>query len=89
MASRTTVRLDEHLLRQLKERAHREGISMSQLFNTAIREWLRLPKKPGKRQPFVQRTHAMGPPRIDLTHTNAAIDALEDEEIIRKMGLGK
>jgi Arc/MetJ-type ribon-helix-helix transcriptional regulator len=89
MASRTTVRLDEHLLRQLKERADREGTSVSQLFNTAIREWLRLPKKAAKRKPFVQRTHAMGPPLIDITHTNAVLDDMDVEEFRRKMLMGQ
>jgi hypothetical protein len=31
----------------------------------------------------------MGEPLIDITHTNAVIDDLEDKEIIRKMALDK
>jgi predicted transcriptional regulator len=89
MGSRTTIRLDDDLMRQLKERAKRQDVSLTRLFNDAIRQWLRTPSKQPKRKRFVQKTYDMGQPLIDLTHTNAVIDALEDEEIIRKMGLGK
>jgi predicted transcriptional regulator len=89
MSARTTIRLDEDLMRQLKERAKRENTSLSRCLNQIIREGLRASSTPRKRKKFVQKTYDMGPPLIDLTHTNAVIDALEDEEIIRKMALGK
>ena len=94
MSARTTVRIDDDLMRQLKERAARDSISLTRCLNQLIREGLRAASKPPKRRRFVQKTYDMGEPLIDLTHTggiftNAVIDALEDEEIIRKMLAGK
>jgi metal-responsive CopG/Arc/MetJ family transcriptional regulator len=89
MGSRTTIRLDDDLMRQLKERAKREEVSLTRLFNDAIRQWLHLPKKQPKRKPFVQKTHNMGLPLIDITHTNAVLDELDVEEFRRKMAMGQ
>jgi Ribbon-helix-helix protein, copG family len=86
---RTTVRIDDDLLRKLKERAYRENVSVSSKLNQAIREGLRADAKPKRKKRFRQKTHDMGPPLIDLTHTNAVIDALEDDEILRKLARGK
>jgi predicted transcriptional regulator len=89
MSSRTTIRLDEHLMRQLKERAKREELSLTGIFNKAIREWLRTPAKQPKRKPFVQKTYDMGKALIDITHTNALLDEWDTEEFVRKMSQGK
>ena len=86
---RTTVRIDDDLMRELKERAHREEVSITSDLNQALRQGLRAAKAPAKRKRFRQKTHNMGPPLIDLTKANAVAAALEDEEILRKMALGK
>jgi hypothetical protein len=91
---RTTVRIDDDLLRELKQRAERANTSLSNSLNQALRDALRADAKPRKRKRFVQKTHDMGPCLLDLSQsggniTNAVIDALEDEEIIRKMVAGQ
>ena len=41
MSARTTVRIDDDLMRQLKERAARDSISLTRCLNQLIREGLR------------------------------------------------
>jgi hypothetical protein len=89
MSSRATVRIDEHLMRQLKERAQREKISLTRCINQVLQQGLLAGNKPRKRKRFVQKTYNMGQPLIDLTHTNAVIDELEAQEFLRKMAQGK
>jgi hypothetical protein len=76
-------------MRQLKERAARESISLSKCTNQIIREGLRAAAQPKKRKRFVQKTYDMGKPLVDLTHMNALLDEWDTEEAIRKMSLGK
>ena len=87
---RTTVRLDDELLEQLKARARRENVSLTRLLDRALRDGLRAPRaaKPG-RQRFRQKTHAMGAPKLDLNKALALAAALEDEEILRELSLRK
>jgi len=86
---RTTVRIDDDLLRQLKDRARREDVSLTRLLNDALRSGLATPLAKPRMKKFVQRTYDMGPPLIDLTKASAFAAALEDEEILRKMAQGK
>jgi hypothetical protein len=80
---RTTVRIDDDLLRQIKDRAHREQTSMTKLLNEALRRGLNQPAKP--RKPFVQKTYDLGEPKMDLTKALSLAFEMEDEETIRKM----
>jgi hypothetical protein len=89
MSARTTVRIDDDLMRQLKERALCKNMSVARLLNDALRAGLRVMAKPKRQNRFIQETHDMGPPLIDLTHTNALLDEWDTEESIRKMSLGK
>lgn len=87
---RTTVRLDDELVEQLKVRARKENISLTRLLNRALREGLRArPVGKPRRQPYRERPLPMGPARVDLTKALALAAALEDEEIVRKLALGK
>ena len=87
---RTTVRLDDELLEQLKVKARRENISLTRLLNRALRDGLRA-RKPAKHEKrrFKQKTQAMGVPKMDLNKALALAAALEDEEILRELSLGK
>jgi Ribbon-helix-helix protein, copG family len=87
---RTTVRLDDELLEQLKAKARAENLSLTRLLNRALRDGLREPKAtgPAKRR-FRQKTHPMGAPRMDLNKALTLAAALEDEEILRELSLGK
>ena len=87
---RTTVRLDDELIEQLKARARKENVSLTRALNRALRDGLRVQGavKP-RRQPYRERPVAMGPAKVDLTKALALAAAWEDEEIVRKLSLGK
>jgi hypothetical protein len=84
---RTTVTLDEDVARRLEELRRERRISFKEAINSTLRRGLIEPR-PRKR--FKQRTYSMGlRPGIDLTHAIRLSADLEDEEIIRKLELGK
>ena len=79
---RTTVRIDDDLLRELKERAHSEGTSLTKLINRALRNGMRETR--GTRQavrPFREKTFRMGEPTVNLDKSLALAASLEDEEV--------
>ena len=82
-AVRTTLRLDDDLLIELKDRASREGLTLSELVNLALRRSLTSAKRP--RRLFRQKTRDLGRPSFDVTKANAVAAALEDEAILRKL----
>jgi Ribbon-helix-helix protein, copG family len=88
---RTTVRFDDDLMRELKERAHREDTSLTRLLNRALREWLHGGPKivEAKKRAYREKTFNMGKPLVDLTKALALSAALEDESIIEKLARGK
>ncbi len=87
---RTTVRLDDKLLEQLKAQARKENLSLTRLLNRALRDGLRAAGKGRAAKPrFRQRTHAMGPARVNLDKALTLAAALEDEEILRNLSHGK
>lgn len=86
---RTTVRIDDDLLRELKRQAHQENASLTQLVNQAIRRGLAPEAKKRRTPKFRQATFAMGPPLVNLDKSLALADALEDEEVMRKLALRK
>ena len=59
-------------------------MSLTQLVNDVLRRGLDAPDIE-RRPPTRQTTFAMGPPRVDLTKALAIADALEDEEVSRKL----
>lgn len=85
------MRIDDDVFRELKEQAHKEGISMAKLFDRAVRLGLQALKNGGgaPRKPYKEKTYSMGVPLVDLTKANQLAAELEDEEIIKKLGLGK
>jgi hypothetical protein len=83
---RTTVRIDDDLLRELKDRAHREETSLSKLLNRVIR--LGMTKgngAPVKSRPFRQKTYDMGPPNFDVTKAWQVAEDLETAEMIESL----
>jgi len=82
-AVRTTLRIDDDLLCELKKRASREGLTLSELVNLALRHGLATPKRP--RRLFRQKTRDLGRPSFDVTKANAVAAALEDEAALRKL----
>ena len=84
---RTTVTLEDDLFRKLKDEAHERGVSFKAAINEAVRNGLRS-ERPRSR-PFQVKPVSMGRPLVDLTKANQLAGQLEDEEIIRKLNLGK
>lgn len=87
---RSTVRIDDDLMTELKARAHRENVSQTRMLNRLLREGMRAVREhhPKKAQ-YKEETTAMGTPRVDLDKALALAADLDDEEILRKMTLRK
>jgi hypothetical protein len=90
LTMRTTLTIDDHLMAELKERAHREGVPLKQIVNQTLRRGLDTNRQPDKRKPYRATTYAMGQPLVpSLDKSLALAAALEDEEIARKLALRK
>lgn len=85
---RTTVTLDPDVEALLRSAMKQRGLSFKEALNSALRAGL-IRNKPGKRQ-FVQKTFALGAEQnFRWDRALAAADALEDEELTRKLLLRK
>ncbi len=87
---RTTVQIDDDLLRELKQQAHREGTSLARLMNRVLRQGmsaLRQANKPGR--PYREKTFRMGEPRVSLDKALALSASLEDDEVREKLARRK
>ena len=88
---RTTLTIDDCLLRDLKELAHRAGKPLKQVINSALQagiEEMRHPRTAAKR--YKSKTFSLGnPATLNLDKALAIAGALEDEEIARKLVLRK
>jgi hypothetical protein len=82
---RTTVTLDSDAAAIVNQRMRERKVTFKQAINDVIRESVRQ----APREPFVQKTSNMGVPTINLDKATQIAAELEDEEIIRKMRLGK
>lgn len=87
---RSTVRIDDDLMVELKACAESSGVSLTRMLNRTLRVGLRARRRQeGESRPFEQRTFGMGAPRLSIDKALALAAALEDEEIARKMALRK
>ncbi len=84
---RTTLRIDDDLLRDLKRRATAEKVTLGEIVNRLLRSGVAAPLR--KAKPFKQAVHSMGPPRTNLDKALALAAAEEDEEILRKLAARK
>jgi antitoxin component of RelBE/YafQ-DinJ toxin-antitoxin module len=80
---RTTLRIDDDLFRELKNRARTEGLTLSEIVNLALRQSVAADKRP--RSIFRQSTRDLGRPSFDVTRANAVAAALEDEAILGRL----
>jgi putative aminopeptidase FrvX len=80
---RTTVDIDPHVLERLREMAHAEGISFKAMLNRALQRGLD-PTAP-VRTPYECPTFSLGEPLRALDKALAVADALEDDEVARKL----
>jgi hypothetical protein len=85
---RTTVTLDPDVEALIRSAMKERGVSFKEALNSAIRAGAAR-NRPGKR-PFVQKTFALGAEQnFRWDKALAAADALEDEELTRKLSLRK
>ncbi len=84
---RTTVTLDPDAERMLRTAMRERGVGFKEALNQAIRAGLSTGAKPRQRR-FAQRTFAMGAEQnFRWEKALAAADAVEDEELVRKLSL--
>ena len=87
---RTTVRIDDALLRELKEKASAEGTSLTRVFNQVLRAGLRARQKDKRpRDGYRETTHSLGTPRVDLAKALSLSTLLDDGETLRKLATRK
>jgi hypothetical protein len=86
---RTTVTLDPDTERLVRNIMRERGVSFKQALNDAIRAGLAPTKRNGARR-FTQKTYALGAERnFRWDKALAVADAIEDEELSRKLSLHK
>jgi hypothetical protein len=87
---RTTLTIDDDLVRELREKAHQTGAPFKEIVNKAIRAGLEQIDKPKQIKPYKCKAYSLGyPPSADLNHALNLADRLESEEIARKLSLRK
>ena len=73
---KTTLNIDEGVMKQLKQEAASRGCTMSELVETAIRSLLRSKKNRPILTPLP--TFKGGRERVDVSNRNALYDVMED-----------
>lgn len=79
---RTTVRLDDNLLREAKVRAAEQGITLTQLIDESLRERLSARSRPPQKlRPFRLRSYGKGgiPPGVNLDDNRAVRDLMDED----------
>ena len=83
---RSTVRIDDDLMMELRERARRENVSQTRMLNRLLREGIKASREnQANKSPYREATIAMGTPRVDLDKALALAADFDDEELLRKM----
>jgi hypothetical protein len=85
---RTTLTIDDDLLESLKREAARRKRPFKEIVNETLRRGLEAPVAP--RSSYVLPVLDLGhPPKLDIDHSLRLAEALEDEEVQRKMSVRK
>ena len=87
---RTTLTIDDYLMRELKELAHRSGQPLKKVVNDTLRAGLEQRRRHRPSKPYRCKSYSMGfPPRMNLDKALEIAAVLEDEEIARNLTLKK
>jgi len=90
LSMRTTLTIEDDLVRELREKAHKSGAPFKEVVNKAIRAGLEHIDKPRKIKPYKCKAYSFGyPASADLDRALSLADRLESEEIARKLALRK
>ncbi|HEV2972811.1 MAG TPA: ribbon-helix-helix protein, CopG family [Pirellulales bacterium] len=84
---RTTVRIDDDLLRELKSRAIAEKVPITKLINQAIRQGMA--SRGVRHVRYRERVFSLGAPFANLDKALALAAADEDEHAVRKLAARK
>jgi len=87
LSMRTTFRIDDDLLTELKARARQERVPLTRLVNRVLRTGLDSGQVRGKA--YREFAASMGEARIDLDKALVLAAGLDDEEVLRKLSLRK
>ena len=87
---RTTLTIDDDLMSELKRRAHETGKPLKEVINNVLRTGLKSSRTSAKRGKYTCPEFSMGHlGHYDLDRALDLAEALETEEIIRKIQLRK
>ena len=88
---RTTLTIDDQLAAALKDAAHQSNKSFKEVVNETLRAGLAVKKTPGAARSYRLKPVSMGHVAGDfnLDKALALADALEDEELVRKLHMKK
>lgn len=87
---RTTLTIDDDLIRELRQKANETGSSFKEIVNKVLRSGLKDLEKPKPSKPYKCKTYSLGyPPKADLDRALDLAEHLESEEIYRKLSLRK
>lgn len=81
--------IEDGLMRELRETAHKSGLSLKELVNRALRAALDRLHKPTRSRAYRGPTFSMGHPAGGLDKALQWASELENEEILRKLALRK
>ena len=82
---RTTVTLDPDTAALIEQRMRERGVSFKQALNDAIRAGA----APATVEPFRTQVADLGTPSVNLDRALQVAAELEDDELVRRMRLGK
>lgn len=85
---RTTVTLDPDVEALVRKAMAERGLTFKEAVNDAIRTGL-VVGADAARKPYRVPVRALGTPRVPLTRALQLAADLEDDEIVRKLALGK
>jgi hypothetical protein len=83
---RTTVRIDDDLLRRLRRQAQREKISLTRILNRVIRRGM---ASAAAKLRYREKTFDMGQPLVNLDTALALVAQWDDEQTLQKTLAGK
>jgi hypothetical protein len=86
---RTTLNIDDDLIRQIKQHAHKSRTPVRQIVNAALRKGLASLRPTRPKSRYVCPTFDMGQPTINLDKALALAGGLEDSEVLRELELRK
>ena len=88
---RTTLTIDDQLAAALKDAAHQSNKSFKEVVNETLRAGLAVKKSPSTAKPYRLKPVSLGHVASDFNLDKALqlADALENEELVRKLSMKK